>query len=214
MGKIENTPPFTINSKILTLVAEISRLVGRLNLSENLTDSLRLRRQNRIKTIQSSLAIENNTLTIEQVTAVLCGKKVLAPPNDILEVVNAGEAYDLLPNLNPYSIDDLLKAHGVMIKGLKIDAGSFRTGQVGVMSGTKVIHMAPPAEFVRAHTNDLLQWVKDTDLHPLVSSSIFHYEFEFIHPFSDGNGRMGRYWQTLLLALWDNMGQYFGLASS
>jgi Fic family protein len=199
------SPPFTNTIKITNLAAEISNLVGQLVVMSDLADILHLRRENRIKTIQSSLAIENNTLTIEQVTAVLNGKRVLAPPNEILEVQNAGNAYDLMPFLDPYSIEDLLKAHGEMLKELKSDAGRFRTGEVGVMRGQEVVHMAPPANLVWPHMKDLFEWVKKTEYHPLISSSIFHYEFEFIHPFSDGNGRMGRYWQSILLSNWKSI---------
>ena len=198
-------PPFTNTIKITNLATEISNLVGQLVVMSDLADILHLRRENLIKTIQSSLAIENNTLTIEQVTAVLNGKRVLAPPNEILEVQNAGNAYDLMPSLDPYSIEDLLKAHGEMLKGLKSDAGHFRTSAVGVMRGQEVIHMAPPANLVWPHMKNLFEWVKQTEYHPLISSSIFHYEFEFIHPFSDGNGRMGRYWQSILLSNWKSI---------
>ena len=199
------SPPFTLSSKTNSLVADIATLVGQITITEDLVNVLRLRRQNRIKTIQSSLAIENNTLTIEQVTAVLNGKVVLAPPNEIREVLNAGRAYDLLPSLNPYSIKDLLKAHSVMLEALKEDAGYFRAGQVGVFAGDQVIHMAPSAQFVWPNMQNLFEWLKETDYHPLISSSLFHYELEFIHPFSDGNGRMGRYWQTLILSHWQSV---------
>jgi Fic family protein len=199
------SPPFTLCSKTNCLVADISILVGQIIITEDLLDILRLRRLNRIKTIQSSLAIENNTLTIEQVTAVLNGKVVFAPPNEIREVMNAGRAYELMPSLDPYSIGDLLKAHAAMLEGLKEDAGCFRSGQVGVFAGDQVIHMAPPVQFVWPNMENLFGWLKETDYHPLICSSLFHYELEFIHPFSDGNGRMGRYWQTLLLSHWQSV---------
>ena len=199
------SPPFIPTEKIINLVAEISALVRHIIIIEDLSDTLRLRKENRIKSIQSSLAIENNTLTVEQVTAVLNGKKVLAPPNDIREVVNAGTAYELMASLNPYAMDDLLKAHGVMMEGLKLDAGQFRDGEVGVFAGSKVIHMAPPASLVWPHMHNLFSWLKNTDAHPLISSSLFHYEFEFIHPFSDGNGRIGRFWQSLILSHWQSI---------
>ena len=197
-------PPFTPTSKVINLISEISSLVSHIIIIEDLSDNLRLRRQNRIRTIQSSLAIENNTLTIAEVTAVLNGKKVLAPPNEIREVISAGRAYELMPSLDPYSMDDLLKAHSAMLEGLKEDAGTFRAGQVGVFAGDQVIHMAPPAQLVRQNMENLVAWLKETDDHPLISSSLFHYELEFIHPFSDGNGRMGRYWQTLILSRWQS----------
>ena len=198
-------PPFTPTSKVINLVSEISALVSHIIIIKDLPDSLRLRRENRIKSIQSSLAIESNTLTIAQVTAVLNGKIVFAPPNEIREVMNAGQAYDLMPSLDPYSIDDLLRAHSVMLEALKEDAGYFRAGQVGVFADDRVVHMAPPAQFVWPNMQNLFEWLKETDYHPLISSSLFHYELEFIHPFSDGNGRMGRYWQTLILSHWKSI---------
>lgn len=198
-------PPFGLTNRIVDLVSEISTLVGQIVIIEDLTDRLRLRRQNRIKTIQSSLAIENNTLTIEQVTALLNGKKVLAPRNDIQEVINANRAYELMPTLDPHSVEDLLRAHGLMLEGLKEDAGRFRSGSVGVFAGDQVIHMAPPASLVWSNMENLFGWLQTTDYHPLISSSLFHYELEFIHPFSDGNGRMGRYWQTLILSHWNSI---------
>ncbi len=195
-------PPFTLNSRIVNLVADISSLVGQIIVIEDMAGSLRLRRQSRIKTIQSSLAIENNTLTVEQVTAVLNGKHVLAPRNEIQEVISANRAYEIMPSLDPFSIQGLLKAHSLMLEGLKEDAGCFRAGEVGVFAGDRVVHMAPPASLVWSNMQNLFDWLKGTDFHPLISSSLFHYELEFIHPFSDGNGRMGRYWQTLLLSRW------------
>jgi len=198
-------PPFTPNERIINLVAEISALVRHIVILEDLADTLRLRKENRIKSIQSSLAIENNTLTVEQVTAILNGKRVLAPPNDIREAVNAGAAYELMAALDPYSMDDLLKAHGAMMGGLRLDAGQFRAGEVGVFAGGEVIHMAPPASLVWPHMHSLFEWLRSTDSHPLIASSLFHYEFEFIHPFSDGNGRMGRYWQSLILSHWQSI---------
>ena len=203
--KQEYSPPFTPTSKVINLISEISALVRHIVIIEDLSDILHLRRENRIKTIQSSLAIENNTLTVAQVTAVLNGKVVLAPPNEIREVISAGRAYDLMSSLDPYSMEDLLRAHAAMLEGLKEDAGYFRIGQVGVFAGDQVIHMAPPAQFVRSNMENLFSWLKATDDHPLISSSLFHYELEFIHPFSDGNGRMGRYWQTLILSHWQSV---------
>jgi len=198
-------PPFTPTNKIINLVAEISDLVRHIIIIEDLSDTLRLRRENRIKSIQSSLAIENNSLTVAEVTAVLNGKMVFAPPNEIREVQNAGRAYELMSSLDPGSIKDLLKAHAAMMEGLKEDAGHFRFGEVGVFAGDQVIHMAPPAQFVLPNMENLFAWLRETDYHPLISSSLFHYEFEFIHPFSDGNGRMGRYWQTLILSDWQGI---------
>lgn len=202
MGQTGYIPPFTVTSEILRLVGDISELVGHLNVSVGEARMPQLRKENRIKTIQSSLAIENNSMSIEQVTAILEGKRVLGPPNEITEVKNAVDAYNLLLELNPYKPKDLLRAHGLMMAGLVKESGRFRSGGVGVTDGKQVVHIAPPAMRVPQLIAELVDWVKSTDTHPLVSSCVFHYEFEFIHPFADGNGRMGRMWQTLLLMQW------------
>ena len=196
-------PPFTITDEIMTLVADIAERVGHLTASVDQLPAPHLRKENRIKTIQSSLAIENNSLSIEQVTAILEGKRVLGAPNEIKEVKNAIDAYELLLELNPCKPKDLLKAHKLMMVDLVRENGRFRSGGVGVFDGKKCIHLAPPAERVPAMIADLFEWVKKTKVHPLVCSCVFHYEFEFIHPFADGNGRMGRMWQTLLLMQWN-----------
>lgn len=201
-------PPFTLTNKIVNLVAGIGEEIGRFQFRDKLIPNPRLRRENRIKTIHSSLAIENNTLDIEQVTAIVNGKRVLGKPAEIQEVKNAFEAYEQILDFDPYSIEDLLRAHGLMMNSLVSEAGRFRSGSVGVFNGSKLIHMAPPAEFVREHIENLLKWVEQSDLHMLVKSCIFHYEFEFIHPFRDGNGRMGRMWQTLLLATYHSVFVY------
>ncbi|OGQ96509.1 MAG: cell filamentation protein Fic [Deltaproteobacteria bacterium RIFOXYD12_FULL_57_12] len=195
------TPPYTITSTILRLVAEIGECVGRHFIAAEAVTP-RLRRGNRLRTIHASLAIENNTLTLEQVTAVLDGKRVLGHPREILEVQNAFAAYDGIEQWNPASREDLLAAHGTLMAGLVDDAGRFRTGSVGIVQGERVVHVAPPADRVPGLIGDLLGWLAGTGEHPLVASCVFHYEFEFIHPFSDGNGRMGRLWQTLLLSRW------------
>ena len=192
------TPPYKITPKIIDLVATISEAVGGFYAQEE----LRLHRINRIKTIQGSLAIEGNTLSTDQITAILDGKPVVAPINEVQEVRNAIKAYQLLDELNPNSMDDLLKAHLTMEAGLIDDAGSFRKKGVGVASGEELIHMAPPAERVPYLIQKLFEWLNQTEEHPLIKSSVFHYEFEFIHPFSDGNGRTGRLWQTLILSKW------------
>lgn len=193
------TPPYKITPKIVALVAKISEAVGALVYAQ---EELRLHRINRIKTIQGSLAIEGNMLTTDQITAIIDGKPVIAPINEVQEIRNAIKAYELLDKLDPNSIDDLLKAHLIMEMGLIDDAGSFRRSGVGVASGEEIIHYAPPAERVSHLMNDLFGWLNETEEHPLIKSSIFHYEFEFIHPFSDGNGRTGRLWQTLILSKW------------
>lgn len=191
-------PPYKITPKIINLVSKISEAVGSFYAQEE----LRLHRINRIKTIQGSLAIEGNSLTTDQITAILDGKPVIAPINEIQEIRNAIKAYELLNELNPNSLDDLLKAHLTMEAGLIDDAGHFRSGGVGVASGEEIIHYAPPAERVPLLMKELLEWLNNTEEHPLIKSCVFHYEFEFIHPFSDGNGRTGRLWQTLILSKW------------
>ncbi len=195
-------PPYTITNKIVDLIAEISELIGHITVTSGLNNNPKLRRANRIKTIQASLAIENNTLTVEQVTALLNGKRILGTPAEIKEVKNAYEVYEQLLTFNPYSVSDLLKAHGILMAELVNNAGHFRSGGVGVFKGSQVVHMAPPAEFVPEHIGNLLSWYQKSTAHPLIKSAVFHYEFEFIHPFADGNGRMGRLWHTLLLAEW------------
>ena len=146
-----------------------------------------------------------NSLTIDQVTAIIAGKRVLGNPNEIREVRNAYDAYELMLELDPLSTDDLLKAHGLMMAGLVPENGKFRSSGAGVFNGEGLIHMAPPAEFVPIQINDLFSWYRESRLHPLIKSSVFHYEFEFIHPFTDGNGRMGRMWHTLLLGKWKEL---------
>ncbi|MBR2836381.1 MAG: Fic family protein [Coriobacteriales bacterium] len=195
-------PPFNNTSKMIRLVAEIAESITQVEFSESLSPNPLLRRENRIKTIHSSLVIEANALTLDQVTAVLNGKHVLAPPKDIREVQNAYEAYDALQDMNPYSVDDLLKAHGIMMAGLVQDAGKFRSGNVGVFDGDTLIHAGTPARYVPEVIHDLFTWIRDAEDHPLIKSSVFHFEFEYIHPFSDGNGRTGRMWHSLLLRRW------------
>ena len=187
----------------MRLVSEISEQVGIVTtlLGDNVPSPM-LRKANRIKTIHSSLAIEHNTLSLKQVTAIIDGKHVLGAPNEIQEVKNALQAYQLMSQLDAFKEKDLLKAHKLMMQALVDKSGCYRTAGVGVFDGDKCLHMAPPAERVPSLMHDLFEWVRKTDVHPLVSSCVFHYEFEFIHPFIDGNGRMGRYWQTMLLARW------------
>ncbi len=199
------TPPFTITSKTLNLVAEISESVGRLSETKEASQALHLRRVNRIRTIQGSLAIEGNTLSEAQITAVLEGKRVMAPPKEVQEVKNALAAYDAFERWKAHREKDLLEAHQRLMLGLVDELGVYRSGGVGVMNGSEVIHMAPPANQVPRLMADLLDWVQQAEYHPLIISSVFHYEFEFIHPFVDGNGRMGRLWQSLILAEWHEL---------
>lgn len=201
----EYKPPFHMTDKIISLIAEISEQVGRITVLQEGTISPHLRRENRIRTIHSSLAIEHNSLSLEQVTAILDGKRVLGNPNEIKEVQNAYDAYELMLRLDPASVDDLLKAHKLMMNGLVSENGKFRSGGVGVFDGDMLIHMAPPAGFVPEHIHNLFAWYQQSELHPLIKSAIFHYEFEFIHPFADGNGRMGRMWHSLLLGKWKDL---------
>jgi Fic family protein len=194
-------PPFTITTDILNLVADISQQVGRLDASA-LNSSPQLRKQNRIKTITGTLAIEGNTLTEEQITAIVEGKPVLGSVRELAEVKGAIAAYDALPTFRPGNLRDLLAAHGLMMSDILVNAGAFRTKAVGIHKGNVVHHVAPPAHQVSGLMAELTQWLTQSKDHPLITSSVFHYEFEFIHPFSDGNGRMGRLWQTLILSRW------------
>ena len=197
-------PPFEITNQIIDSVAEIAELVGRLTTVSPLSTSPTLRRINRIRTIHGSLAIEQNTLSLEQVTAVLNGRRVLAPPKDIAEVKNAYEIYERLEELNPYSVDDLLMAHGIMTRGLVEESGVFRSRPVGVVdSEGHVLHFGTLPQYVPDLVMELLDWVKTSEVHMLIRSCVFHYEFELIHPFADGNGRVGRLWHTLLLSKWN-----------
>lgn len=197
-------PPFNITNEVLQLVSEISLQLGHMEaLSEAQVPNPMLRKENRIRTIHSSLAIEHNSLTLQQVTDIVNGKRVLGAPDEIMEVKNAIDAYHLMQSLDAFNQKDLLKAHAAMMHDLVHTAGRFRYATVGVFDDQgHCIHMAPPAERVPWLIQDLFEWISSTKTHPLISSCVFHYEFEFIHPFEDGNGRMGRFWQTLLLSRW------------
>lgn len=196
-------PPFEINERIMADVIEIAELVGRASVTDKISMNS-TPQQTEYKPIYSSLAIEQNTLDIEQVTAVLSGKRVIAPPKDIAEVQNAYEIYDNMDKLNPYSIDDLLKAHSVMERGLLNEAGEFRSRPVGVAdSEGNILHFGTLPQYVPKLVQELLEWTEKSEIHLLIKSCVFHYEFELIHPFADGNGRMGRLWHTLLLSKWN-----------
>lgn len=201
-------PAYSITPVMLGLVGDISEWIGRLLVISDKTFTPRLRRYNRIRSIHASLSIENNTLSLEQVTAVINGKRVLGLPREIQEVRNAFAAYERMDDWVPASLDDLLEAHGILMAGLTDDSGSLRRGGVGIFRGEQVVHMAPPAKRVPFLIGDLLNWLRKTNEHPLVAGCVFHYEFEFIHPFSDGNGRMGRLWQTLILRQWKPLMAY------
>lgn len=197
-------PPFEITNKIIDYVSEISELVGKFTVKDSFSSNPTLRRTNRIRTIYGSLAIEQNTLSIEQVTAVIDGKRVLAPPKDIAEVQNAYEIYERLDELDPYSVDDLLTAHGIMTRRLLEESGVFRSRSVGVVDKDgNVLHVGTLPQYVPDLVMELLDWAKKSDLHMLIKSCVLHYELELIHPFADGNGRVGRLWHTLMLSKWN-----------
>ena len=195
-------PPFTMTEEITNLVIEIGEQVGAVVTYDSLKPNPTLRRESRIRSIYSSLAIEQNTLTLEQVSDVIGGKRVLGPPQDIREVKNAYEVYERMSALDPYNVKNLLLAHRIMMDGLVKEAGTFRSGNVGVYAGKQLVHAGTPANYVPELISQLFTWMKQSKMHPLVKSCIFHYEFEFIHPFADGNGRMGRLWQSLILQKW------------
>jgi Fic family protein len=195
-------PPFSVTPAILGLVAAIGELVGRLEASLPPERQLLLRRANQIRTIQGSLAIEGNTLSLDQMTAVVAGKRVLGSTREVQEVRGAVAAYERMGEWDPSKRDDLLSAHGVLMAGLVDNPGRFRSGAAGIQRGDQLVHVAPPAEQVRALINDLMKYLRHSEDHPLIAACVFHYEFEFIHPFVDGNGRMGRLWQTLILSRW------------
>ena len=201
----EYKPPFHMTDRITNLVADICEQVGRITVLSHGNLNPHLKKENRIRTIHSSLAIEQNSLSLEQVTATLDGKRILGNPNEIREVKNAYDTYELMLSLDPYSVEDLLKAHKVMMEGLIPENGKFRSGGIGIFDGDVVVHMAPPAWLVPTQIQDLFDWYKQSNMHPLIKSAIFHYEFEFVHPFADGNGRIGRMWHSLLLGKWNEL---------
>ena len=213
MGQYQ--PPFSISERMLMLVAEIAEKTGRITSYHAFESKPHLRRSNRIHSIHSSLAIEANSLSVDDVRGVIDGKSVIGPEKEIQEVKNAYQAYDMLGSFNPFSLRDLQKLHGVMTWMTVQESGVFRSHNEGVFNGDICIFMAPPPQYVPAQMQTLFEWmcrVRDT-LHPLILSSVFHYEFVFIHPFSDGNGRMARLWQTALLSEWNPVFRYLPLES-
>jgi len=207
-------PKFTVSAESINLVSEISSLVTRLDIAGGQAD-IRLRKRNRVRSIQSSLQIEANTLTESQVTDIIEGRRVIGPPKDILEVKNAIDAYCMIPELDPYSPRDLLRLHGVIMRDLTERPGEFRTVGVNVVNTStgEVIHYAPHPEFVPGFIADLMQWASSSNHHPLITSCVFHHEFEYIHPFTDGNGRTGRLWQTLILSKWNPVFEWIPIES-
>ena len=208
-------PPFTITNAILKYVASISEKLGKLNAVQGLENKPHLRKNNRIKSIHASLKIEANSLSLGQVRDVINGKLVLGEQKEIQEVKNAYAAYEKLSEIDPYSINDLKHYHGIMTRYLVDEAGEFRSSEEGVFSGERCIFMAPPARLVPQLMSNLFVWMKSAkdDVHPLILSSIFHYEFVFIHPFTDGNGRMARLWHTAMLAKWKPILEYIPIES-
>jgi Fic family protein len=196
-------PPLTLTPALLSQVAAIAEALGRWSARQDALPSPRLRRENRIHTIQASLAIEQNSLSLEQVTALFDGQRVIGPARDIQEVRNAITAYEALPRWDPANRPHLLEAHGLLMAGLIDAPGRFRNGGVGIYRGDQLVHMAPPAARVPALVGELLAWLASSHWHPLILSCVVHYELEFIHPFADGNGRLGRLWQTLILSRWN-----------
>jgi Fic family protein len=192
-------PPYKITTEILQLITSISEKIGQINAKFLDKPSPKLRKENRIKTIHSSLSIEGNTLTEEQITALIENKRIIGPEKDVNEVLNAIRVYDQLNSFNPNSVKSFLSAHEILMTGLVVDYGKFRKKGVGIMAGDKLAHMAPPAENVPYLMNDLFSYLSTSNEITLIKSCVFHYEMEFIHPFLDGNGRMGRLWQTLIL---------------
>ncbi|MDR3365227.1 MAG: Fic family protein [Clostridiales Family XIII bacterium] len=196
-------PPFNITMEAADCLAKIVEAVTRLEFGTEWGRDIKLHRKNRVRSIHSSLAIEGNTLSLSEVAAVIGGKLVAGKQTEIKEVKNAYEAYDKAMAFNPYAIKDFLKAHKLMTDGLVKESGKFRSGDVGVFDGGVAIHVGARPQFVHGLIAELFAWAKETDLHPVLKSAVLHYEIETIHPFADGNGRMGRLWQTLLLAKWN-----------
>ena len=211
----EYKPPFTITNQILMYVSSISEKIGRITATSRLEARPHLRRNNRIKSIHSSLKIEANSLSLNQVRDVINGKMVLGEQKEIQEVKNAYDAYEHILEIDPYNIRQLKKYHGIMTKYLAEDSGEFRSGEEGVFQGEQCIFMAPPARFVAQLIDELFLWMKEEkdELHPLIMSCVFHYEFVFIHPFSDGNGRMARLWHTAMLSKWKPVFAYIPIES-
>ena len=211
----EYKPPFTITNKILSYVSSISEKIGRITATNNLEAKPHLRRNNRIKSIHSSLKIEANSLTLGQVRDVINGKAVLGEQKEIQEVRNAYAAYERLSEIDPYNIRHLKKFHGIMTKYLVEESGEFRSGEEEVFNGNQCVFMAPPARFVPQLMDELFAWMKEAkdDVHPLILSSVFHYGFVFIHPFSDGNGRIARLWHTAILSKWKPIFEYIPIES-
>lgn len=211
----KNRPPFSISNRMVALVSQISEKLGQISNYRAFETKPHLRRNNRIRSIHSSLAIEANSLSLDAVRGVIDGRTIIGPQREIQEVKNAYRAYEALGKFDPYSLDDLKRMHGIMTYLTVDESGAFRRGEEGVFDGERCIFMAPPARLVPDQMAALFQWMRSAegDVHPLILSSVFHYEFVFIHPFTDGNGRMARLWQTALLAKWNPVFQYLPIES-
>jgi len=205
-------PKFIIDNEMLTLVSEIAALIERIPETKT-SKHIKLRQESRIRSIHSSVAIEGNRLSLEKVTDIINGKRVIGSPKDILEVKNAQKAYDRMDEFDQFSVNDLLSAHGIMMNGTVDSPGEFRDCGVGVYKGGEPVHIAPEHEDVPYLMNDLMDWSRDSDIHPLIKGCIFHCRFEYIHPFVDGNGRMGRLWHTLILSRWRHMFSHIPIES-
>ncbi len=201
-------PPYEVTSNILKLISSISEKIGEVKSAKLVKPPTELRKRNRIKTIQSSLEIEGNSLTVEQITDLIDNKRILAPKKDIVEVKNAIKVYSMLDKFNAYDLNSLCKAHGILMSGLIDNAGKLRRTSVGIVKGSDIAHLAPPGDIVISLMSDLFKYLKDDEDLLLIKSCVFHYEFEFIHPFVDGNGRMGRLWQTMILRDYSQVFEY------
>jgi len=206
-------PPYQVTTKILEQISSISEKVGEINAAYLYKPPTELRKKNRIKTIQSSLEIEGNSLSLDQVTAILDNKKVIAPKKDILEVKNAIKAYENIDSYNPTSLTSFCKAHGILMNGLIENAGKIRTKSVGILKGSEVTHIAPPGDVVKSLIKELFDYLKKNKDLLLLKSCVFHYEIEFIHPFMDGNGRIGRLWQTVILRQYSPVFEFLPIES-
>jgi Fic family protein len=206
-------PPYEITPRILALIASVSEQIGAINAAHLNKPPTDLRKKNRIKTIQSSLEIEGNTLTVEQITDLLDNKRILAPQKDILEVKNAITVYNGLLEFDVYNLKSLCQAHAILMKDLVENPGKLRASSVGIVKGNEIAHLAPPGEMVAPLMNDLFKYLRQDDDLLLIKSCVFHYEFEFIHPFVDGNGRMGRLWQTLILMEYSTVFEFLPIES-
>jgi Fic family protein len=206
-------PPYKITTRIIELIASISEKIGEVNAAHLFKPPTELRKKNRIKTIHASLVIEGNSLSLDQVTAILDNRRIIAPEKDIVEVKNAIKAYENLENYNPTSLASFYSAHAILMNGLIENAGKIRTNSVGIVKGSTITHIAPPGDIAKSLVKDLFDYLKKEKDLILIKSCVFHYEIEFIHPFMDGNGRMGRLWQTVILRQYSPVFEFLPIES-